>query len=127
MFFEVADPSEISRRPRSEVFVTQVEVPMGALRVLEGGAISVPVPLYATVRHETVLRIIRQAGCGRRSSRLTSDSINPGSGLSGQVKLPPSLRTSRAFGGAKGIYQQRSSVSAPQRAFVNLIWPTLML
>ena len=26
LFFEVADPSEISRRVRSEVFVTQVEV-----------------------------------------------------------------------------------------------------
>jgi predicted RNase H-like HicB family nuclease len=29
LFFEVADPSEIARRSRSEVFVTQVEVPIG--------------------------------------------------------------------------------------------------
>jgi len=29
LFFEVADESEISRRLHSEVFVTQVEVPVG--------------------------------------------------------------------------------------------------
>ena len=29
LFFETADPSEISRRFRSEVFITQVEVPVG--------------------------------------------------------------------------------------------------
>ena len=29
LFFETADPSEVSRRLRSEVFVTQVEVPFG--------------------------------------------------------------------------------------------------
>ena len=29
LFFEMADPSEISRRVRNEVFVTQVEVPVG--------------------------------------------------------------------------------------------------
>jgi len=29
LFFETADPSEIARRFRSEVFVTQVEVPVG--------------------------------------------------------------------------------------------------
>jgi predicted RNase H-like HicB family nuclease len=29
LFFEVADPSEVSRRHRSEVFVTHVEVPIG--------------------------------------------------------------------------------------------------
>jgi len=29
LFFETADPSEITRRFRSEVFVTQVEVPIG--------------------------------------------------------------------------------------------------
>jgi predicted RNase H-like HicB family nuclease len=29
LFFEVADPSEISQRVRSEVFVTNVEVPVG--------------------------------------------------------------------------------------------------
>jgi predicted RNase H-like HicB family nuclease len=29
LFFETADPSEISRRVRNEVFVTQVEVPVG--------------------------------------------------------------------------------------------------
>ena len=29
LFFETADPSEVSRRFRSEVFVTQVEVPIG--------------------------------------------------------------------------------------------------
>jgi len=29
LFFETASPSEISRRNRSEVFVTQVEVPVG--------------------------------------------------------------------------------------------------
>jgi predicted RNase H-like HicB family nuclease len=29
LFFEVADPSEIARRSRSEVLVTQVEVPVG--------------------------------------------------------------------------------------------------
>ena len=29
LFFETADPSEIARRCRSEVFVTQVEVPVG--------------------------------------------------------------------------------------------------
>ena len=29
LFFETADPSEIERRFRSEVFVTQVEVPVG--------------------------------------------------------------------------------------------------
>ena len=29
LFFETADPSEISRRFRSEVFITQVEVPIG--------------------------------------------------------------------------------------------------
>ncbi len=29
LFFEVADDSEISRRVRREVFVTQVEVPVG--------------------------------------------------------------------------------------------------
>jgi predicted RNase H-like HicB family nuclease len=29
LFFETADPSEISRRFRSEIFVTQVEVPVG--------------------------------------------------------------------------------------------------
>ena len=29
LFFEEADPSEIDRRFRSEVFVTQVEVPVG--------------------------------------------------------------------------------------------------
>ena len=28
-FFETADPSEVARRFRSEVFVTQVEVPVG--------------------------------------------------------------------------------------------------
>ena len=29
LFFETADPSEAARRFRSEVFVTQVEVPVG--------------------------------------------------------------------------------------------------
>jgi predicted RNase H-like HicB family nuclease len=29
LFFESADPSEVTRRFRSEVFVTQVEVPVG--------------------------------------------------------------------------------------------------
>ena len=29
LFFEVADPSEVSRRLRNEFFVTQVEVPVG--------------------------------------------------------------------------------------------------
>jgi predicted RNase H-like HicB family nuclease len=29
LFFECADPSEVSRRFRNEVFVTQVEVPIG--------------------------------------------------------------------------------------------------
>jgi predicted RNase H-like HicB family nuclease len=29
LFFETADPSEIGRRFRGEVFVTQVEVPVG--------------------------------------------------------------------------------------------------
>jgi predicted RNase H-like HicB family nuclease len=29
LFFETASPSEVSRRLRSEVFVTQVEVPVG--------------------------------------------------------------------------------------------------
>ncbi|HTS48205.1 MAG TPA: type II toxin-antitoxin system HicB family antitoxin [Bryobacteraceae bacterium] len=29
LFFETADPSEIARRFRSEIFVTQVEVPIG--------------------------------------------------------------------------------------------------
>jgi predicted RNase H-like HicB family nuclease len=29
LFFETAEPSEVSRRFRSEVFVTQVEVPVG--------------------------------------------------------------------------------------------------
>ncbi len=29
LFFETADPAEIARRARSEVFVTQVEVPVG--------------------------------------------------------------------------------------------------
>jgi predicted RNase H-like HicB family nuclease len=29
LFFETAGPSEISRRVRNEVFVTQVEVPVG--------------------------------------------------------------------------------------------------
>ena len=29
LFFETADPSEVSRRLRGEVFVTQVEVPVG--------------------------------------------------------------------------------------------------
>jgi len=29
LFFETADPSEISRRFHSEIFVTQVEVPAG--------------------------------------------------------------------------------------------------
>jgi predicted RNase H-like HicB family nuclease len=29
LFFESSDPSEIARRFRSEVFVTQVEVPVG--------------------------------------------------------------------------------------------------
>ena len=29
LFFESADPSEVSRRLHSEVFVTQVEVPVG--------------------------------------------------------------------------------------------------
>jgi predicted RNase H-like HicB family nuclease len=29
LFFEIADPSEIARRFRSEVFITQVEVPVG--------------------------------------------------------------------------------------------------
>ncbi|HEY9141178.1 MAG TPA: type II toxin-antitoxin system HicB family antitoxin [Bryobacteraceae bacterium] len=29
LFFETADPSEVARRFRSEVFVTQVEVPVG--------------------------------------------------------------------------------------------------
>jgi predicted RNase H-like HicB family nuclease len=29
LFFEVADPSEVARRFRSEVFVTQGEVPVG--------------------------------------------------------------------------------------------------
>jgi predicted RNase H-like HicB family nuclease len=29
LFFETADPSEVARRFRSEVFVTQVEVPIG--------------------------------------------------------------------------------------------------
>ena len=29
LFFETADPSEVTRRLRSEVFVTQVEVPVG--------------------------------------------------------------------------------------------------
>jgi predicted RNase H-like HicB family nuclease len=29
LFFETADPSEITRRFHSEVFVTQVEVPVG--------------------------------------------------------------------------------------------------
>jgi predicted RNase H-like HicB family nuclease len=29
LFFETADPSEVARRFRGEVFVTQVEVPVG--------------------------------------------------------------------------------------------------
>ena len=29
LFFETASPSEISRRLRSEVFITQIEVPVG--------------------------------------------------------------------------------------------------
>ena len=29
LFFETADPSEVNRRFRSEIFVTQVEVPVG--------------------------------------------------------------------------------------------------
>lgn len=29
LFFEAADPSEIQRRFRSEIFVTQIEVPVG--------------------------------------------------------------------------------------------------
>jgi predicted RNase H-like HicB family nuclease len=29
LFFEMADPSEVTRRFRSEVFVTQFEVPVG--------------------------------------------------------------------------------------------------
>lgn len=29
LFFETADPSEVARRLHSEVFVTQVEVPVG--------------------------------------------------------------------------------------------------
>lgn len=29
LFFETADPSEVSRRFRTEIFVTQVEVPVG--------------------------------------------------------------------------------------------------
>ena len=29
LFFETADPSEVARRYRNEVFVTQVEVPVG--------------------------------------------------------------------------------------------------
>ena len=29
LFFEAASPSEVTRRLRSEVFVTQVEVPVG--------------------------------------------------------------------------------------------------
>jgi predicted RNase H-like HicB family nuclease len=29
LFFETADPSEVTRRFRNEVFVTQVEVPVG--------------------------------------------------------------------------------------------------
>jgi predicted RNase H-like HicB family nuclease len=29
LFFETADPSEVARRFRSEIFVTQVEVPVG--------------------------------------------------------------------------------------------------
>lgn len=29
LFFETADPSEIARRFRNEVFVTQVEIPVG--------------------------------------------------------------------------------------------------
>jgi predicted RNase H-like HicB family nuclease len=29
LFFETADPAEISRRFRGEIFVTQVEVPVG--------------------------------------------------------------------------------------------------
>ena len=29
LFFETADPSEVTRRFRTEVFVTQVEVPVG--------------------------------------------------------------------------------------------------
>jgi len=29
LFFETADPSEVTHRFRSEVFVTQVEVPVG--------------------------------------------------------------------------------------------------
>ena len=29
LFFETADPSEVERRFRSEIFVTQVEVPVG--------------------------------------------------------------------------------------------------
>jgi predicted RNase H-like HicB family nuclease len=29
LFFETAEPSEVARRFRSEVFVTQVEVPVG--------------------------------------------------------------------------------------------------
>ena len=29
LFFECADPSEVNRRFRNEVFVTQVEVPIG--------------------------------------------------------------------------------------------------
>ena len=29
LFFETADPSEVARRLRNEVFVTQVEVPVG--------------------------------------------------------------------------------------------------
>ncbi len=29
LFFETADPSEITRRFRNEVFITQIEVPVG--------------------------------------------------------------------------------------------------
>jgi len=29
LFFETADPTEVARRSRSEIFITQVEVPFG--------------------------------------------------------------------------------------------------
>jgi len=95
LFFATASQSEVVRRFRSEVFVTQVEVPVGSVRVLsgievckileqqgfiavrqhgshrimqlkaEGTTITVPVPLHDTLRRGTLQSIVRQAGLPR--------------------------------------------------------------
>lgn len=79
LFFEVANEGEISRRMHREVFVTQVEVPVGKLRVLSGGE---------------VCRILEQCGFvsvkAKGKSSHSSKAFHGGNGFRSRATAKPS-------------------------------------